>query len=200
MDKSIEVLMNEHRLIEQVLGSLETMTLAAAVAAAPERGLLSEYGSFFSEFADARHHGKEEDILFRRMLENGFPREQGPLAVMLYEHELGRGHVRAIRAAGEGAGPLGADEAKSVLEHASAFVPLLRGHIQKEDRILYPMAVRLLGDSQLDAMAVEFEAFEKRSGDDGSREHLLALADRLTSAYRPDAERMAAAAALGCCG
>ncbi|MBK9032944.1 MAG: tetratricopeptide repeat protein [Myxococcales bacterium] len=33
-----------------------------------------------------RHHGKEEDLLFEAMVEHGFSREQGPLAVMLHEH------------------------------------------------------------------------------------------------------------------
>ena len=200
MHKSIEVLMNEHRLIEQVLGSLETFASEIGGGLAPERPRLAEYGAFFREFADAAHHAKEEDVLFQRMTERGFPRESGPIAVMLHEHKVGRGHVSALRQAGDGTGPLGAVEAQLVLESAAAFVPLLRAHILKEDRILYPMALRLLTGPELDAMETAFEAFDARIRADGSLERLHGLADRLTAAFRPDPARMAAAAQAVACG
>jgi len=197
VNKAIEVLMDEHRLIEQVLGSLETFAAEIEGGLRPERRLLADYGAFFREFADAGHHGKEEDILFRRMNERGVPRETGPVAVMLYEHKAGRGHVSALRQVGDGAGPLAAAETQLVLESASAFVPLLRAHIQKEDRILYPMAVRLLTGSDMDAMEAEFAAFDARLRADGSYDRLHGLADRLTAAFRPDPALPAAAPACG---
>jgi len=198
--KSIEVLMNEHRLIEWVLGSLETFGSEIAGGLLPERRLLADYGAFFRDFADACHHGKEEDVLFLRMTERGFSRESGPVAVMLHEHKMGRGHVSALRQVGDGTGPLTAVETQLVHERAGAFVPLLRAHIQKEDRILYPMALRLLTVAELDAMETAFETFEAQMRADGSLDRLHALADRLTAAFRPDPERMAAAAQLVGCG
>jgi hemerythrin-like domain-containing protein len=192
MEKAIEVLMSEHRLIEQVLGSLETFTSEIEGGLAPERPLLADYGTFLRDFADSCHHGKEEDILFQRMVERGFPRETGPVAVMLYEHEVGRGHVSALRQVGEGTGLLTAAETGVVLENAGAFIPLLRAHILKEDRILYPMAVRLLTGPEMDAMETDFAAFEARMRADGSYDRLHGLADRLTAAFRPDPARMAA--------
>jgi hemerythrin-like domain-containing protein len=78
--KAIEILMGEHRLIEQVLGSLETYVVGIEQGEAPERQTLADYAAFFRGFADACHHGKEEDLLFQRMIERGFPREAGPLA------------------------------------------------------------------------------------------------------------------------
>jgi hemerythrin-like domain-containing protein len=200
VQKAIEVLMNEHRLIEQVLGSLETFTAEVEGGLAPQRSLLADYGAFFRDFADACHHGKEEDILFQRMVERGFSRDTGPVAVMLYEHTVGRGHVSALRQVGDGAGPLAAMETQLVLENAGAFIPLLRAHIQKEDRILYPMAVRLLTGPEMDAMETEFEALEARMRAGGSYDRLHGLADRLTAAFRPDPARMAAAAQMVGCG
>jgi hemerythrin-like domain-containing protein len=144
VEQAIELLMNEHRLIEQVLGSLETLVVEVEGGLNLERPVLADYGVFFREFADALHHGKEEDVLFARMAERGFSRESGPLAVMLHEHGAGRAHVAVLREAGQGDGALSGVEVQLVVEHASAFVPLLRAHILKEDRILYPMAVRFL--------------------------------------------------------
>jgi hemerythrin-like domain-containing protein len=199
--QTIEILMNEHRLIERVLGSLETFVeVAGGEGHALERAAVAEYAAFFRGFADACHHGKEEDILFARMIERGFSREAGPIAVMLEEHRLGRRHVSALAEVGAGAGPLEAGERSSVLENGRDFIPLLRGHILKEDRILYPMAVNALTAGELDAMEAAFHAFERKSRADGTYDRLHDLAGRLQAAYRPDPVRMALAAEAGVCG
>jgi hemerythrin-like domain-containing protein len=200
MHESIDVLMREHRRIETVLGSLETFCLGVEGGLVPERAVLADYAAFFRGYADASHHGKEEDVLFARLIERGFSRESGPVAVMLHEHVVGRGHVGALLQAGGGAGPVSGIETQLVLEHASAFVPHLRAHIQKEDRILYPMALRLLTGAELDAILTEFEAFDAGRRADGTCDRLEALADRLVAAFRPDPARMAAAENLVACG
>ena len=94
--KATEILKSEHRMIEQVLNCLEKMAETACVSRVFDRDSAREALEFFRHFADRCHHGKEEDILFQRMIERGFPRQAGPLAVMLHEHELGRSHVRAL--------------------------------------------------------------------------------------------------------
>ena len=200
MHESIDILMSEHRRIEKVLGSLETFGLEVEGGLAPDRAVLAEYAAFFRGYADASHHGKEEDVLFARMIERGFSRESGPVAVMLHEHVVGRGHVGVLRQVGEGEGPVSGVEAHLVVEHASAFVPHLRAHIQKEDRILYPMALRLLTGPELDAILTEFEAFDAGRRVDGTRDRLEGLADRLVAAFPPDPVRMAAAENLVACG
>jgi hemerythrin-like domain-containing protein len=197
VQRAIEVLMGEHRLIEQALGSLETYAAEIRAGAPVLRDMIADYATFFREFADGCHHGKEEDILFQRMIERGFARETGPLAVMYHEHELGRAHVQAISACA--ASPVDIDPAL-VLRQADACVPLLRQHILKEDRILYPMALQVLSPLELDAMNTEFERFDRRMNATGARDRLQALADRLTRRFRPDALRMAGAADFAHCG
>ena len=200
MHKTIDVLMGEHRLIEQVLGSLETYALEVRAGAPAPKHEVGDYASFFQGFADACHHGKEEDILFERMVERGFPREAGPLAVMYFEHERGRSHVRALRGIADGSGELGEEDRRILLANAEGFVPLLRQHILKEDQILYPMALQALTGPELDAINGEFEAFERGLRADGTYDRLRALAERLTARSRPDPARMAAAARMSPCG
>jgi len=81
-----EILMQEHRVIEQVLDCLERM--AQRVEAGDELDLESAKQAidFFRNFADRCHHGKEEDCLFPLLEQKGFSREQGPTGVMLHEH------------------------------------------------------------------------------------------------------------------
>lgn len=197
MQKAIEVLMGEHRLIEEVLGSLETYAVEIRAGAPAVADVVGDYARFLSGFADACHHGKEEDILFQRLIERGFPHQSGPLAVMYREHEIGRAHVRALS---ELSARPGLVDSGSLLEHAEDYVPLLRQHIIKEDRILYPMALNVLTGPELDAMESEFEVFEARLRADGSFDRLHDLAERLTQRFRPDPARMAAASQMAHCG
>lgn len=141
MNLAIETMMSEHRLIEQVLLSLATFAEELEADHALPRESVAAYAAFFSEFADKCHHGKEEDHLFVQLTEAGFPGEHGPVGVMLAEHDEGREQVRALAEVGSGHGPLTAGEKQSVIAHARAFIPLLLAHIQKEDRMLYPMAM-----------------------------------------------------------
>ncbi len=198
MTRPLTILMAEHRLIETVLGSLETCALEVGSGLALERGMARGYADFLRGFADAWHHGKEEDILFARMVERGFSTEAGPVAVMLHEHRQGRAFVGAIRAAGEGADAVTSAGTAAFLAAAQGFVPLLRQHIQKEDNILYPMSQRVLSSAEFETMLDDFAAFEAKAGADGTRDRLEALAGDLVRDFAPDAARMAAGAAGGC--
>ena len=200
MAKAIEILMGEHRLIEQVLGSLETYVVGIEQGLPPERQTLADYAAFFRGFADACHHGKEEDMLFQRMLERGMPRQTGPLAVMFHEHVLGRARVAALRELGAGEGRLAPVEVQLAVETSTGFIELLRAHILKEDGILYPMAERLLTGPELDALETAFEGVEQTMRGDGSLDRFHALAEALSAGFPPDPGRIAEAALASPCG
>jgi hemerythrin-like domain-containing protein len=177
--------MQEHRLIEQVLDALENFAQVVRAGGAAERRSAAEFAEFFREFADKCHHGKEEDRLFVRMTERGFPADHGPIAVMLAEHVQGREHVGALAAIGSGSGPLSPAERATLALHALAFAPLLRAHIMKEDQVLYPMAVQALTAEDLDHLAGEFDAFESQVVGPGRHADLQALAQSLARAHPP---------------
>ena len=198
MSEAIEILMDEHRLIEQVLASLETFALNLQHDADVDRETVKDFGDFFAGFADRCHHGKEEDRLFVKMNEYGFPKDYGPVAVMLAEHVEGRSHVGALVKIGASSGALSPSERDSVIEHASAYVPLLRSHIIKEDNILYPMAVQAIPPPEMDAMLADFQTFELGIMGEGEHQRFIAMAEKLVEAYPPDPARMAAG--TGCSG
>lgn len=182
-----EVLMNEHRVIESVLDSFEAFVdrFAPDTSADPED--VGRFIRFIREFADACHHGKEEDILFEAITRHGMPRESGPIAVMLQEHEQGRQFVRAMAECAARAAVSGWDEGeRQRLRHAvHGYADLLRHHIQKEDGILYPMASSLLDASAIAEIARRFEAFESEETGAGKHETLHALAEELIARYGP---------------
>ncbi|MEW5764223.1 MAG: hemerythrin domain-containing protein [Acidobacteriota bacterium] len=201
MHRAIAELMEEHRIIEKVLGSLETFALALGSPSPKEREAVRGFGEFFRLFADRCHHGKEEDRLFAKMAEGGFPTEVGPIAVMLSEHVEGRACVAAFVRAGDGSGPLAEEERSDVAEAVGRYVSLLRAHILKEDNILYPMALQALPLHELNSLAESYRTFEREAVAEGEHQRLLALADRLGSLYPPDPARASeASSCFGCPG
>jgi len=173
-----QVLMAEHELILQALDALEKKVAAVQAGAAPDRAYFDRAVSFLRGFADKCHHGKEENLLFKRMTERGFPVQGGPIAVMLSEHEAGRAFIRGIA---EGAAKLGADPAaaRQIVENARGYIDLLRAHIGKENNVLFPMADRALGAEDQAYLAKEFERFEAEETGAGVHEAMLKLLGEL---------------------
>jgi hemerythrin-like domain-containing protein len=187
--KAIDRLMEEHEVILKVLGSLETLADVLEKGERVERGTIKKYAELLRNFADKCHHGKEEDQLFVKMIEHGFSKKDGPLAVMLQEHETGRAHVRTLMAIGEKSGPLSAEESQEVIKNARSFAELLQSHIVKEDRVLYGMAEKVIPAQEIEKMAEDFEKFELEVTGEGAHEKWHALAHELTKAYPPGTNR-----------
>lgn len=177
--KPFELLMEEHRLIERVLEAL--LSYADEVeGGGGERARLARFTAFLGEFADRHHHHKEEELLFTEMVRAGFSRDSGPIAVMLYEHDQGRGHVRAMQEKAEQAGAWSKEDRAKVAQAARGFAELLRAHIMKEEHVLYPMAIQSLEEDQEARLSEAVARFE--------REH-SAERDRLRAAGEALAQR-----------
>jgi len=177
--KPIEMLMDEHKVILKVLDALGKYIGRKD----PPREDLAKFVKFIREFADACHHGKEEDILFAEMQAQGFPVDMGPLAVMLGEHEEGRRLTRIMAEAAGSSNPLSDADRETVRDAALAYIELLQGHIEKEDNVLYPMAGMHLSQDAWDGIEKRFEEFEEKETGKGEHEELHALAEELIRQY-----------------
>lgn len=133
-----DVLMSEHRLIEQVLNCLEKIVQQAEAAKKLDKTSALEAIDFCRFFADGCHHTKEEAHLFPVMEANGFSGGCSPVAVMQREHELGRLYMQAMAAAVESAAAGEPEALTWFVEHGKSYIKLLREHIHKEDACLFP--------------------------------------------------------------
>ncbi len=192
-------MMQEHELIVQVLASLQAMTEKLATPDAVPRQDIADFGRFFRDFADRCHHGKEEDRLFVKMVEAGFPRDGGPIAVMLAEHDAGRQEVRGLIQIGNGVGPLALEESARVADYAGQLVPLLYSHIQKENNILYPMAQNTIPPEEFERLDESCDAFDRDIRAQIDVGGLKALAADLARRYPADPALLAAYGACTAC-
>jgi hemerythrin-like domain-containing protein len=171
-----EVLMDEHRVIERVLNSLEKGAdrLESGQPVRPEFFLSST--DFIRGFADGCHHQKEEGVLFARMQEQGLQPDGCPLGVMLAEHALARQNTKALTTAAQAmlAGDQGGNA--RAIQSSRSYVALLRRHILKEDNILFPMADAVIPAEQHADVWEDFEHIEHIETGEGVHEKYLALA------------------------
>jgi len=175
--KATDILMEEHRVIERVLASLETAANRLSAGQAIPMDFFLKAADFIKNFADGCHHKKEEGILFVALAANGMPQDAGPVGVMLAEHEEGRRFTRAMR---EGAQRVqGGDAAalSQVIQNALGYVALLRQHIQKEDHILFPMADQVIPIGQHQQIMADFNRIEHEAD---VHEKYLRIADELS--------------------
>lgn len=162
-----EILMEEHRLIERVLECLEQGARRLDAGEAVDPQFFIDAAEFVSGFADACHHGKEEDILFAEFQRATGMGDGGPVAVMLQEHDLGRRYTAEFRAAARRLREGDKGAASDIVDNVFGYVELLQQHILKEDEILYPMAEQLLGaenQRQIDDLVRQAEERDKKSG------------------------------------
>jgi hemerythrin-like domain-containing protein len=187
--QATDILMDEHRVIEQVLNCLEKLADRCETTEDLDGASVLEALAFFRNFADRCHHGKEEGHLFPLLEARGLARQSGPTGVMLHEHAEGRSLLDAMAKAVEHGA------SREFVWNARAYVGLLREHIRKEDHCLFPMAAALLSGADAEALALRFEHVEDAEMGEGTHEHYLQLANDL--ADRLAISRVAAAAACG---
>ena len=91
--------------------------------------------NFARNYADKHHHGKEEQILFRVMLERlGSAAEKLIRNGMLVEHDLGRYHIGELeRALEQYSGNPATSGKLDIITHAAGYADMLERHIEKEN-------------------------------------------------------------------
>ena len=195
-----EVLMEEHRVIEQVLDCLERMADDCEAGQPFDIDSANLAIDFIRTFADRCHHAKEEDLLFPLLEHKGFSREQGPTGVMLHEHEQGRHHVRAMSDAMERIPSATATATGEFVEHARAFVQLLRQHIFKEDHCLFPMADEAFSAIDQDELGRSFSKVQHEDLGSDIHEKYLRIADRLADRFGVSKAALSSGESSGACG
>lgn len=155
-----QTLVDEHRLILRMIELLEKNAVRTAAGEYGNWQFYLDGVDFIRNYADRFHHAKEEDVLFKALVDNGMPKDNSPVAAMLMEHDQGRAFVRGMESAVQNAMSGMAGQESAIAENALAYAALLRDHISKEDDILYPLSERVLPESVRSGILQRYQTAE----------------------------------------
>jgi hemerythrin-like domain-containing protein len=156
-------LMIEHRLIEKVIELLRIESLKIKLGKKLDPIFIEIAVDFVQTYADRTHHGKEEDILFKDLANRELLEKD--LRIM---NKLGNDHVLARKVVTELMESkkrfLNGDQnaQRIILENIDALVNLYPTHIQEEDKIFFPAAMKYLNKVEQERMLNEMMAFDQK--------------------------------------
>lgn len=143
----LDELRREHERIDTVLGSLRTWAGRLARGEAP-LAHRAGFVTFFTTYAGAFHHEREEEILFPALTrEAGLPAERGPIAVLLDDHHRIAALLQKLSDASDPA---------EIAALALAYSHALWMHIDVENYVFFPESEQRLesnGVHELDTRA-----------------------------------------------
>lgn len=155
MGKATQVLREDHEAILNVIKILDKMMLMNSKKELVLLQYYDEFAYFLKIFAEKCHHEKEENYLFRELVNKGISSESGPIRVMLDEHNQSREYITLMNKS---------LESKDLAEFnivAQKYFNLLKEHIEKENNVLFVMVDQLLDKSEQDALYEKFKKHEE---------------------------------------
>ncbi len=181
--KATEHLITEHESVLKMIKILESIATKLDKGENIWASDLEAALDFLRVFVDKCHHGKEENLLFPKLVETGIPNEGGPVGMMLREHVIGRNYIAGF-AEGTAKYKAGDREAKAeIIENIRGYGELLTSHIFKENNILYKMADMHLTPRQQNDLLANFEKLEGEVLGREKQEAYRQLLDRLAQEY-----------------
>ncbi len=156
-------LMIEHRLIERMIAFIRTAAETIERTGQTDPSIIDSAVDFIRTYADATHHGKEEEMYFKVLAGKQMTAEDRRLMEeLVQEHVFGRQVTRDLVAANarhrkgdEAALPVIIDKLRTI----AGFYPT---HIEKEDKNFFPAAQRYLSRSEDQALLSDFREFDGR--------------------------------------
>lgn len=175
--KPVQMLVDEHEVILSALDAVEAV--AGQRSSVFPADFYAQAADFFATFADRCHHAKEETLLFPRLQARGIPRQGGPIGVMLADHDAGRGHLAAVRAALPAARAGDQQAVETARQAFLNFAELLRDHIAKENQVLFMLADQVMTAQDKEELWDGFQTAERDALPAGIKEKYHALAATL---------------------
>lgn len=153
----IKRLTDEHNQILLFLNNFENDLLNLMENNIFDKTAFINHIHFIEVFADRKHHQREEKILFRYMEEYlGSPAKKLVRHGMLVEHNIARYYVQEMKKTINLYNEKRDSANKLILIGLGyAYIDLLRRHIDKENNVVYPFAVRNLSKEVLNQMGKE---------------------------------------------
>jgi hemerythrin-like domain-containing protein len=180
--KAINMMVEEHNNIKRVLKVIRKYCISIL------NGVDIDYKDFYKIidfvriYADKHHHGKEEVLLFNKMIDEiKGPAEKLVKHGMLVEHDLGRLFIQNLESSLKSYEAGNSDSRVDIIANAIGYADLLERHIAKEDDVVYKFAESKLSKETLDKLDEECCDFELKAKEENLQNKYLELIKELES-------------------
>ncbi|MBN1555940.1 MAG: hemerythrin domain-containing protein [Phycisphaerae bacterium] len=156
-------LMIEHRLIERMIGVIKNAIEQIASAGKVDPAFVDTAVDFVRTYADRTHHGKEEDILFRKLDKKDLSADDRKIMnELIEEHVFGRNTTKALVEANTRYRNGDASALADIATKLKTLVEFYPRHIEKEDKVFFPASRAYLTAEEEQAMLDEFREFDRK--------------------------------------
>jgi len=152
-----DILKTEHVILERVLVTLDLAAVGAAHQKEVRPGFFIDAYGFVLDFTEGYHFKKEEEVLFKLLIDHGLPVEGGELGSLIEDHQQSHRYIRAMLDAAK-LWEEGDREARAeVIWATSGYTSLLHTHITRENNVLFNLVAQETSKAEQAQMAEEFE-------------------------------------------
>lgn len=154
--------MREHRVIERMLVVLGRELDSISQQGRVDPAFIDTATDFIRTYADRCHHGKEEDILFRRLVEKHLdPQLAEATADLIKDHVYGRTLTHQLVDANHRYAAGDATALVEITTAAQALVEFYPVHIEKEDRHFFKPCLKYFTEAEQAQMLQDFDEFDR---------------------------------------
>jgi hemerythrin-like domain-containing protein len=172
-------LMKEHRLIERMLRIVDKKLNIMEQQNEADLNFIDIAVDFIKNYADKRHHGKEENIIFRDLSKKQLSAEhKRTMEELIREHVMGRSNVKKVIDAKESYFQGNKDSLKDIIYNIGILIRFYPKHIEKEDKHFFISCMDYFSEQERDSMLKEGEEFDKRLGQTDYEEIVKQLEER----------------------
>lgn len=155
-------LMKEHRLIEKMIKVMQINLEAIRKDNNVDPVFIDTVVDFIRTYADRCHHGKEEDILFKKLAKKKMTDEhQKIMQELIEEHKMGRSNTKKLAEAKERYVQGNKESLKDVIVNLEILVKFYPRHIEKEDKHFFIPSMDYLTEEEKDKMLTEMWEFDR---------------------------------------
>jgi hemerythrin-like domain-containing protein len=156
-------LMIEHRLIERMIAIINDALAQIRSSGKVNPLFVDTAVDFIRIYADRTHHGKEEDILFRKLDQRSLSSDdRRVMKELIQEHVFGRQTTKALVDANTRYRNGDERALAGIVENLQTLVEFYPKHIVKEDKVFFPASRAYFADEEDQAMLSEFWEFDRK--------------------------------------
>jgi len=152
-----EPLAMEHRLIERFFAIIEKEINRIRRTSRVNTAFISTLTDFFVTYIDIYHHGKEENILFKKMERKKLTMEHRKMMLkLLDEHKLGRRVIEELMKSADAYASGDQNEMGNIIARFQDFIKLYTQHINEEDHSYFMDCMDYFTESEKEEIIQDF--------------------------------------------